>query len=208
MNYAPLLQNGAMDDKKVAMDFLKKVDVEVDGLTQMVSELMQISRIESGSDKLELKPTNLNLLLHETGSRLSPQAERQHLVISERLAADLPDVMADDQRLKQVIINILHNAIKFTPAGGQITVTSQRENETVVVHIADTGIGILEDDLPHVFERFYKADKSRSGAGTGLGLAIAKHIIQVHGGSIWAQSTPGQGSVFSFCLPLPVLTQL
>jgi two-component system phosphate regulon sensor histidine kinase PhoR len=198
------LQDGAIDDKKIAMDFLAKVDAEIDGLTQLVNELMQLSRIESGRDKLEMKPTDINLLLHETMSRLYPQAERQHLIINEQLATDLPAVKVDDQRLKQVIINILHNAIKFTAAGGQITVTSQQEGGTVVVHIADTGIGILEDDLPHIFERFYKADKSRSGAGNGLGLAIAKHIIQAHGGSIWAQSTPGQGSVFSFSLPLPV----
>jgi two-component system phosphate regulon sensor histidine kinase PhoR len=198
------LQDGAIDDKKIAMDFLAKVDAEIDGLTQLVNELMQLSRIESGRDKLEMKPTDINLLLHETVSRLYPQAERQHLIINEQLATDLPALKVDDQRLKQVIINILHNAIKFTAAGGQITVTSQQEGVTVVVHIADTGIGILEDDLPHIFERFYKADKSRSGAGNGLGLAIAKHIIQAHGGSIWAQSTPGQGSVFSFSLPLPV----
>jgi two-component system phosphate regulon sensor histidine kinase PhoR len=198
------LQDGAIDDKKIAMDFLAKVDAEIDGLTQLVNELMQLSRIESGRDKLEMKPTDINLLLHETVSRLYPQAERQHLIINEQLATDLPALKVDDQRLKQVIINILHNAIKFTAAGGQITVTSQQEGGTVVVHIADTGIGILEDDLPHIFERFYKADKSRSGAGNGLGLAIAKHIIQAHGGSIWAQSTPGQGSVFSFSLPLPV----
>ncbi|MGA3093965.1 MAG: ATP-binding protein, partial [Dehalococcoidales bacterium] len=197
-----ILQDGALEDRKVAGDFLNRVDIEVDKLTQMVSELMELSRIETGRVNLELKPTDLNLLLQESVMRFSPQAERQKLGMVTQLDDALPQVQADSARLMQVINNILHNAIKFTPAGGRIAVSSHREKDRVVVTIADTGIGISEADLPHIFERFYKVDRSRASQGTGLGLAIAKHIVLAHGGQIWAESEPGKGAVFSFSLPL------
>jgi two-component system phosphate regulon sensor histidine kinase PhoR len=96
----------------------------------------------------------------------------------------------------------LHNAIKFTPPGGRITVSSRLENRNAMMSVSDTGVGIAPDDLPHVFERFFKADRARSGGGTGLGLAIVKHTIQAHGGRVWAESYPGKGSAFSFSLPV------
>jgi two-component system phosphate regulon sensor histidine kinase PhoR len=98
--------------------------------------------------------------------------------------------------------NLIHNAVKFSPQGSEVTISIRQEGSSVSVSIADNGIGIAEKDLPHVFERFYKADRSRSGGGTGLGLAIAKHIVQAHGGKISARSEEGKGSVFSFTLPL------
>jgi two-component system phosphate regulon sensor histidine kinase PhoR len=110
--------------------------------------------------------------------------------------------MVDEQRLGEVVNNILHNAIKFTPSGGKIVVTSKSNPEYVSVSFADTGIGISKEDLPHIFERFYKTDKSRAQTGTGLGLAIAKHIIQAHGGEIHVESETGKGSVFTFNLPV------
>jgi two-component system phosphate regulon sensor histidine kinase PhoR len=118
------------------------------------------------------------------------------------LATDLPLVPADKARIRQVIVNLLHNAIKFTDAGGQITITSRREGDSVTVAIADTGRGIAREYQPHVFERFYKGDKARAGEGTGMGLAIAKHIVEVHGGDIRVESEEGRGSTFSFSLPI------
>ena len=197
-----ILQDGAIEDKEVAVDFLERVNTEVDKLTQMVSELMELSRIESGRVNLELKATDVNLLLKEAVMRFSPQAERQKLTLITALDNTLPLVQADSQRLMQVINNILHNAIKFTPAGGRISISSRREKDRVIVSVADTGIGISESDLPHIFERFYKVDRSRASQGTGLGLAIAKHIILAHKGQIWAESQRGQGAVFNFSLPL------
>jgi two-component system phosphate regulon sensor histidine kinase PhoR len=196
------LQGGAIDDKKAVTDFLNRLDVEVDGMTQMVAELTELSRIETGRIKLKLEPVNLNLLIEEVIARLSPQAERQQVSLLTELSSDLPPVPADRDRIQQVILNIVHNAIKFTPPGGKATVYAKPQKDTVTVSVADTGIGISKEDLPHIFERFFKADKSRSGSGTGLGLAIAKHIVQAHGGSIWVQSEEGKGSTFSFSLPL------
>jgi two-component system phosphate regulon sensor histidine kinase PhoR len=135
--------------------------------------------------------------------RFHPQAERQKLTVQTALDDKLPSVRVDSERIVQVINNLLHNAIKFTPAGGRITVASHFEKGRVVVAVSDTGIGIEKTDLPHIFERFYKADRSRASQGTGLGLAIAKHIILAHGGLIWADSQPGKGTTFSFSLPLP-----
>jgi len=196
------LRDGAVDDKKAARDFLTRIDSEVDRLTQLVAELTELSRIEAGKAELKLEPVNINELVEEVTARLSPQAERKKLTVAKELAADLPPVSADRARVRQVILNLMHNAIKFTEPGGKITVTTRGEGDSVTVDIADTGRGIASDDLPHVFERFYKGDKSRTGEGTGMGLAIAKHIIEAHGGDIRVESEEGRGSTFSFSLPL------
>jgi two-component system phosphate regulon sensor histidine kinase PhoR len=196
------LHGGAIDDKKAAGDFLSRIDSEVDRLTQLVAELAELSRIETGRAELKLEPLNLNDLVREVTAQLSPQAERQKLTVVRELAADLPPVPADAARVKQVVLNLLHNAIKFTEPGGKIMVSTRKEGDSVTVVIADTGRGIASDDLPHVFERFYKGDKARGGEGTGLGLAIAKHIIEAHGGNIRVESEGGRGSTFSFSLSL------
>jgi two-component system phosphate regulon sensor histidine kinase PhoR len=195
------LQDGALNDEAVAGDFLERINKEVDKLTQMVSELMELSRIESGVVKLELKAIDVNLLLQEVVKRFMPQADRQKVSLTTQLDSELPPVQADEQRLSAVINNILHNAIKFTPEGGKITITSKAGKDSAIISIADTGIGISKSDLPHVFERFYYVDRARAQSGTGLGLAIAKHIVQAHGGDIRVESEAGKGSVFIFSLP-------
>jgi two-component system phosphate regulon sensor histidine kinase PhoR len=110
-------------------------------------------------------------------------------------------VQADKIRIRQTIVNLVYNAIKFTSPGGKITVAMQVQGGSVTVDISDTGIGIAKSDLPHVFDRFYKVDRARAGGGTGMGLAIAKHVIEAHGGEIWVQSEEGRGSTFGFNLP-------
>jgi len=130
------------------------------------------------------------------------QSERNNLQLENLCPADLPTVNADPSRMEQVMINLLHNAIKFTPPGGSITLSAQGAAGEVVFSIRDTGVGISAEDIPRIFERFYKADRSRSGGGTGLGLAIAKHIVEAHGGRIWAESAEGKGSTFFFSLPI------
>lgn len=196
------LRDGAINDPEAADDFLNRLDVEVDGMTQMVSELIELSRIETGKIKLKLEPVNLNLLAEEVITRLGPQADRQQVSLSLELASDLPVVQVDKERIKQVMMNIIHNAIKFTSFGGKVNVSTKLEGESVVTLVSDTGIGISKEDLPHIFERFFKADKSRSTSGSGLGLAIAKHTVQIHGGSVWVQSVQSKGSTFGFSLPL------
>lgn len=197
------LRDGAVDDRERARDFLYRIDGEVDRLTQIVMELTELSRIETGKAELSLEPVDLNYLAEDTINQLGPQIERQELNAELKLAADLPLVQADRLRMRQVFVNIVHNAIKFTPPGGSITLTTRAHNGSAVVDISDTGVGIARDDLPHVFERFYKAERVRSGGtGTGMGLAIAKHVVEAHGGRIRVWSEEGRGSTFSFSLPL------
>jgi len=196
------LQDGAIDDRQVAADFLAKIDAEVDGMSQMVSELIELSRIESGGVELRLEPVDLNDVARRVIARLSPQADRAKVSLYAQLADDIPLVPADPDRIEQVLVNIVHNAIKFTTAGGKATIATGSGPDTVSLAVTDTGIGISNDDLPHIFERFFKADRSRSSGGTGLGLAIAKHTVQAHGGSIQVSSIEGQGSTFTFTLPL------
>jgi len=196
------LRDGAVDDKKVARDFLTRMDDEVERLTQIVAELTEFSRIETGKAELSLEPVNLNLLIEEVIIQLNHQVERQQLSVDKKFAADLRSVQADKERVRQVVVNLIHNAIKFTSPGGKITVATQTHGGSVTVDISDTGIGIAKNDLPHIFERFYKVDRARSGGGTGMGLAIAKHVVEAHGGKIRVQSEEGKGSTFSFSLSL------
>ncbi len=196
------LKDSAINDKEATMDFLARIDNEVDRLTQMVSELTELSRIETGRAELRMAATDLNLLIEEVVAQMNPLAEKQQVTISTDLDKDIPMVGADKERIRQTIINLVHNAVKFNHPGGRVAVSTRADGESVTVNVSDTGIGISKEDLPYVFERFYKADKARTKGGSGLGLAIAKHTIQAHGGNIWAQSEEGKGSTFSFSLPL------
>jgi two-component system phosphate regulon sensor histidine kinase PhoR len=196
------LQNGAIKQPAVARDFLTRIEAEVDRLTQMVAELTELSRIETGRKELEREPVDLNSLLREATVQLKPQAERQNLTLETRLADSLPEVPADRERLRQVIVNLMHNAIKFNRPRGSVLAATRADDASVTVEITDSGIGIPREDIPRIFERFYKADRSRSGQGSGMGLAIAKHIIEAHGGQIRVSSVEGKGSTFSFSLPL------
>jgi two-component system phosphate regulon sensor histidine kinase PhoR len=194
------LRDGALDDPPAAQRFLDRIETEVDALTQMVQELLELSRIESRRAPLRLIPTPVADVVVPTVERLRPQAERAGLEFNIALTQPLPMALADSERVQQVVTNLIYNAIKFTPPGGKVSVFAEPVGNEVVVSVRDTGVGIPADDLPRIFERFYKADRARSGGGTGLGLAIAKHIVQGHGGRIWAESTEGRGSTFHFSL--------
>lgn len=196
------LREGAIEDRAVARDFLDKINVETDRLAQMVEEMGELSRIESGAAPLQKGPVDLAGVADRAASRLKAQADRAGVRLEIRVPGGLPGILADEGRIEQVLINLVHNAIKFTPAGGLVTVSARVEGNSLVTAVSDTGVGIPEDDLPRVFERFYKADKARAGGGTGLGLAIARHIVEAHGGRIWAESVEGRGATFSFSLPL------
>jgi len=196
------LRDGALDDPPAAARFLDRMETEVDALAQIVQELLELSRIESGQVPLRLAPVQVADAVLPAVERLAPLAERAGLALEMALPDALPPALADVERIQQVVGNLLHNAIKFTPQGGHVRITVGVQGRHVVVSVADDGVGIPADDLPRIFERFYKADRARSGGGTGLGLAIAKHIVQAHGGQIWAESTEGRGSTFYFSLPL------
>ena len=199
---AETLNEGAIEDPSVAKDFLSRINAEADKLAQMVQELGELSRIESGEAPLQKRRINIADAIGHAVDRLRAQADRAGLNLDFVIPTTLPEVLADEARVEQVLVNIIHNAIKFTPSGGRISISAKAKDNDILVSVADTGIGISPDDLPRIFERFYKADKSRSGGGTGLGLAIAKHIVEAHGGRIWAESTEGRGSIFNFTLPL------
>lgn len=197
------LRDGALDDPPAAQRFLDRIETEVDALTQMVQELLELSRIESGRFPFHPQAVPVADLVLRPVERLQPQGERAGVDLFVDMPGGLPLVMADPERIHQVMINLLHNAIKFTAQGGSITITAQSEPDgcAVVISVEDTGIGVPAGDLDRIFERFYKTDRARTAGGTGLGLAIAKHIIQAHEGRIWAESVEGQGSHFRFTLP-------
>jgi two-component system, OmpR family, phosphate regulon sensor histidine kinase PhoR len=196
------LQDGALEDPPAAKRFLERMETEVDAITQMVEELLELSRIESGRVPLKLIPTPSNWLLIKAVERLSLQAERAGLSIEIQCPDGLPKVLADPSRLEQVIVNLLHNAIKFTSSGGSIILSANIDEGNILFAVKDTGIGIPVEDLPRIFERFYKTDRARSSGGTGLGLAIARHLIEAHGGKIWAESSGENGSTFYFTVPI------
>lgn len=200
------LLESALEDPPAARRFLQRMETEVDALSLMVSELLELSRIESGRVPLKLHPTVPEELVIRSVERLRLQAERAGLGISILIRPGLPFILADPARLEQVLVNLLHNAIKFTPSGGKIEVQAEPAagGDQIIFSVKDTGAGISANDLQRIFERFYKTDRARSGGGTGLGLAIAKHMVEAHGGKIWAESVEGQGSVFFFSIPIAV----
>lgn len=195
------LQSGALEDPPAARRFLEQMETEVDSLSLIVTELLELSRIESGRVPLNLAPTRPVDIIQPAQERLRLQAERNGLTISLDCPAELPPVMADASRIQQVVVNLLHNAIKFTPSGGKVSVSAVQQEGLIQFTVSDTGIGIDTEDLPRIFERFYKVDRSRASSGTGLGLAIARHLIEAHGGRIWAESELGKGSTFYFTIP-------
>jgi len=195
------LQSGAMREPEVAHDFLTRADGEVDRLVAMVEELLMLSRIESGDMPASSAPIDAADPVSSAVERLRPQAERRGVALDLEVGDRLPRVLGDQPGLERAAINLVQNAIKFTPEGGRVAVTVVAAGGGVLVTVADTGVGIDPDDLPRVFERFFKADKARRAGGTGLGLALVKHTIEVHGGRVEAQSDAGQGATFRFWLP-------
>lgn len=172
-------------------------------LEKYIQDILTISRLEH-SPQLERKPVDLNQLLRDILHRLLPSAERKHLQTTLDLAASLPIIIGSERELDRVLVNLVENAVNYTPHTGSICLRTQAQASSAVIEIIDTGIGISSNDLPRIFERFYRADKARSTeeGGTGLGLAIVKKIIDLHGGSIEVESQPGKGSTFRVRLPL------
>jgi two-component system phosphate regulon sensor histidine kinase PhoR len=198
---AETLQEGALDDPPAARRFVDQIQIEVDALTQMANELLELSKIESGRFSLDRAPVEACDLLRSASQRMQVQAERAHIELRVECAANLPNVQVDSQRLEQVLVNLIHNAVKFTRPGGEVVLIAELVDGSVRFAVQDTGVGIPADEVPRIFERFYRVDKSRTGSGTGLGLSIAKHIIEAHGGKIWTESIEGQGSTFYLTIP-------
>ena len=177
---------------------------EVQRLRRLVSDMQNMTSLESGRVHLEMEPLNLHDLVTETLAVIAPECEQEKITLRNQIDPSTPLALADSDRLTQVLLNLLDNARRHTPANGQITLGARIEGARLTTWVSDTGVGISQQDLPYIFERFYRVDRARASAsgGTGLGLAIIKAIIVAHGGSVWAQSTPGQGTTIFFTLPL------
>ena len=194
------LEGGAIDEREDALEFLQRIHQQVDRLTTLVTELLDLSRIESGA--IELRPELIDLaqLVDEAVSLMRTRTESERITI-ESPSQPGPAVEGDRTSLLRVVSNLLDNAVKFSPTGGTVHVSVDDEGDLVALRVRDEGEGIPEADLPRVFERFYKGDQSRSQGGVGLGLAIVKHVVRVHGGTAEAVSSRGQGATFVIHLP-------
>lgn len=178
---------------------------EADRLQRLVADLQELSRIEAGAVSLELASCDIAALIQSVTQRLQPQFDEKEIALALDIPSLLPHVLIDEDRISQVLINLLGNALQYTPPQGRVTLTARQINKDLQVSIRDTGLGIPAEHLPHLFTRFYRVDKSRSraGGGSGVGLTIAKHLIEAHGGRIWAESEgTGNGSTFTFTLPI------
>jgi signal transduction histidine kinase/GAF domain-containing protein len=184
--------------------FLNTIKANVDRVLEMVSEFSDISRIETGALKLDIKPFRIDDLISEVVVSLRPEIEAKEVNLTVEVPPDLPEVWGDRARIIQVLTNLVTNAYKYTPEGGQVAITAQQVDDSVQVDVTDTGIGIAPQDQEKLFTRFFRADHPgvRRVAGTGLGLSIAKSIVDMHGGRIWVKSQLGEGSTFSFTLSL------
>jgi two-component system, OmpR family, phosphate regulon sensor histidine kinase PhoR len=255
---AETLQHAVRDDPAAARDFAAQISERTDHLSQLVAELLELSRIESGKLQLQREPTELAGLIEVVLDRMRPLIEQRGIALTVDVPDNLPDADADGKWLGEVLANLVDNAVKYTPAAGMITVSAEVMDDrhgpvrvlpprdlsashglslpppiqpvapVLAVHVRDTGVGISDEDLPRVFERFFKADRSRArpdgpihasdsaqdgdgaasaaqalgAGGTGLGLAIVKHLVELHGGRVWAESVLGHGSTFSFTVPI------
>ncbi len=195
------LENGALEDPATARDFVQRVHRDIDRMTAMVTELLELSRLESGQVQLQPQPLELWPLVEEVLAQFQTASQAKDISLQATLPEGLPQVMAEEEKLRQVLVNLLDNAIKFTPGPGSITISATKKGRLVEVSVRDTGIGIPPEHLPHIFERFYKVDRARRDGGAGLGLAIVKHIVQAHGGEVRVESQEGAGSTFYFTVP-------
>ncbi|MCX8126539.1 MAG: cell wall metabolism sensor histidine kinase WalK, partial [Dehalococcoidia bacterium] len=196
------LQDGAIDDRIAAHGFIQRAREQTERLEHLVSELSVLTRLESQQLKLTKEKVDLGPIISHIVEGFQLQASRTGVRLVTSLPVNLPPVVADPQRVEQVLTNLIHNAIKFAPEGSVEVGASQESENFVAVTVKDTGCGISPDDLPHIFERFYKADKSRQSEGSGLGLSIAKQLVEAQGGTIRVESQLGKGSIFTFTLPV------
>lgn len=177
---------------------------EAERLQRLVNDLQELSRVEAGAYELNIHSYRVSDLLTAAEARLGHQFEEKGVILEIALPNDLPQVLADEDRIGQVLLNLVGNALQYTPPGGNVQVTATAQRGEVYIAVSDSGMGIPAEHLPHLFTRFYRVDKSRSraGGGSGIGLTIAKYLVEAQGGSIWAQSEgAGRGSTFTFSLP-------
>lgn len=194
------LESGALEERGAAEDFVARIREEAERMNELVSDLLSLARVESGREQMELEVSDIAPELRDACDRARLRTKSSAPMIQIDVADGLL-IKADMRRVMQIVDNLLDNAIRFTPEDGVITVQGSHREEMVLISVRDTGEGIPPEHLPHIFERFYKVDPSRSDPGTGLGLAIARHIAQSHGGNIDVRSVVGKGTTFDVLLP-------
>lgn len=200
--YVETLLDDDPPDAATAKQFLQTIQKNTRRLEALIDDLLTISALESQQARLDLAPVSLHSTAQAVIDELAKQIQTKGIAVSLDIPKELPEVRADAQRLHQVFFNLLDNAVKYVPSKGQVSITARQNNGEIEVRVADNGPGISPHDLPRIFERFYRADKARSRelGGTGLGLSIVKHIVQAHGGRVWAESEQEKGSRFYFTL--------
>lgn len=199
------LADDVVSDPEIRQETVQRIGREVQRLRRMVGEVRQMTQMEAGQIRMDLAPLDLHALADETVIVSEPECEQMGITIQNTVPSGIPLVEADSDRVTQVLLNLLDNARHHTQRDGRIQISATQREGSVVVTVSDTGVGINSADLPHIFERFYRADRSRttqSGGGSGLGLAIVKAIVNAHGGQVWAESAPGQGTQVHFTLPI------
>jgi signal transduction histidine kinase len=200
------LRAGAIEDPEVRDRFLETAESETDRLIRLVNDLLLLSRADSEALNLCRESKDLTELVRSTLDRMAPQAEVRELVLKMEASPDAPLAWVDPDRIEQVLVNLLDNAIKYSRPGGTVSVqVTAGPDQSALVQVCDEGIGVPAKDIPYIGQRFYRADKARSRTegGSGLGLAIARALVQAHGGRLWLESREGQGTAVSFTLPCP-----
>lgn len=202
--YAETLLDGGLQDTERSRQFVQIIASHAERLTNLINDILTLSKLESKETALETHPFDVCGLIRKAGLLMGEHARQQGItLVIDCPEQGLPKTAADHGRLEQVLLNLLDNAIKYTPSGGTVTLSAEQRGEQVALVVSDTGVGIPAKDLPRIFERFYRVDegRSREQGGTGLGLAIVKHIVQLHGGEIQVTSEAGRGSRFTVLLP-------
>jgi two-component system phosphate regulon sensor histidine kinase PhoR len=200
--YAETLRMGAVNDPEHNLGFVQRIEEQADRLHQLILDILQIARLEQGQETVEIVPVPLAALIEECGNQFADLAAAKQVALQTELPDEDVQTLADEEGIRTILNNLVDNAIKYTPAGGQVTIRCQVGDERVALEVQDTGIGIAERDQARVFERFYRVDKARSdSSSTGLGLSIVKHLAQSFGGSVNLESAPSRGSTFRVELP-------
>ena len=197
---AETLEDGGLDDSSINADFIRRIHIEADRMTTLVNDLLDLTSLQSGQADMKPEQVDIASVIREEGSRYVQVARGLGIEARVLVPEDLPRVVAQEDRMRQVVRNLLDNALKFTPENGRIDLSASVNHDVVEVRVSDNGLGIPPESLPHIFERFYKVERSRRNEGSGLGLAIVKNIVQAYGGEVSVESREGEGSTFSFTL--------
>lgn len=197
------LADGVVTDPATIDRYYVTIRSQIENLSGLINDLFELSQLETGQVQLQVEPINLNDLLSDVLESMQPQAKAKEVSLKGIFGEDLPPIMAEFLKVQRVLNNLVQNAIRHTPASGSVSLATKVVPQGVQVEVADTGEGISSEDLPHIFDQFFRGEKSRSRetGGSGLGLAIAKSIVEAHNGQIWVDSQVGQGTRFSFILP-------